>query len=168
MKLLKYPHILAAAGALLIGGCASEPQYNTTTYPNYTDPASGDDSKDIVGPGDQLETSRGTNQVGRWSYFREYTFEYNDSTVPQSFRDTTLGIVKHMKANPAVQVGVDGSMDPRGTDPKDALLTERREEAVRRALIEAGAPAHRVRIGTFGATENRRDRRVAVYLSIKH
>jgi len=49
-----------------------------------------------------------------------------------------------MQQNPSLQVGIDGSMDPRGTDPRNQDLSNRRVGAVRDALIQAGVPAYRI------------------------
>jgi outer membrane protein OmpA-like peptidoglycan-associated protein len=49
-----------------------------------------------------------------------------------------------------------------GTDPKDQSLADRRIEAVRNSLIEAGVPAYKIKSGAFGDPATRRDRRVEV------
>ena len=53
-------------------------------------------------------------------------------------------------------------MDPNGSDPRSQDLADRRVEAVRVALIKAGVPAYKIRIGPFGDSSTRRDRRVEV------
>ena len=53
-------------------------------------------------------------------------------------------------------------MDPNGTDPKDQGLTDRRVEAVRASLLDAGVPANRISVGAYGDAQTRRDRRVEV------
>ena len=74
-------------------------------------------------------------------------------------------IATYMNQNPSLQVGIDGSMDPRGTDPRNQDLSDRRVEAVRSALIQAGVPAHKIQTGAFGDTQLTRDRRVEVLIS---
>jgi outer membrane protein OmpA-like peptidoglycan-associated protein len=69
-----------------------------------------------------------------------------------------------MQQNPSLQVGIDGSMDPRGTDPRNQDLSDRRVGAVRDALIQAGVPAYRIQTGAFGDTRLTRDRRVEVLI----
>ncbi len=69
-----------------------------------------------------------------------------------------------MKQNPSLQIGIDGSMDPRGSDPRDQNLSDRRVSAVRDALIQAGVPASKIQTGAFGDTGLTRDRRVEVLL----
>ena len=61
-----------------------------------------------------------------------------------------------------LQIGIDGSMDPRGSDPRDQGLSDRRVGAVRDALIQAGVPSSKIQTGAFGDTRLTRDRRVEV------
>ena len=56
-------------------------------------------------------------------------------------------------------------MNPNGTDPRDQSLADRRVEAVRNSLIEAGVPANKIKSGAFGDPAARRDRRVEVLFS---
>jgi outer membrane protein OmpA-like peptidoglycan-associated protein len=100
--------------------------------------------------------------VGQWTSYREYMFSYNDARVRDSDSGKTAGIAAYMLANPSLSLGLDGSMAPDGTDPKDESLRDRRVEAVRTALIEAGVPAYRIKSGAFGDPLTRRDRRVEV------
>ena len=100
--------------------------------------------------------------VDRWTSFREFMFEYNGAdiyTVDQSKVDDIAG---YMKQNPSLQVGIDGSMDSRGSDPRDQNLSDRRVSAVRNALIKAGVPESKIQTGAFGDTRLARDRRVEV------
>jgi len=71
-------------------------------------------------------------------------------------------VVAYMKQNPSLRVGIDGSMDPRGTEPRNQDLSDRRVSAVRDALIKAGVPAAQIQVGTFGDAQYTRDRRVEV------
>jgi flagellar motor protein MotB len=40
--------------------------------------------------------------------------------------------------NPSIKVGIDGHTDPRGTNPYNQALSERRVQAIRDALMRAG------------------------------
>jgi outer membrane protein OmpA-like peptidoglycan-associated protein len=100
--------------------------------------------------------------VGNWTAYKSYTFAYNDSQVQDVDTAKSVDVAAYLKANPSLQIGIDGSMDPNGTDPKDQGLSDRRVEAVRVSLIAAGVPANRIAIGAFGDVQNRRDRRVEV------
>ena len=100
--------------------------------------------------------------VGSWTSYRDYTFAYNDSRVQDSDAAKSAAIAAYLKDNPSLQLGLDGSMDPRGNDPKNQDLSERRVEAVRASLLEAGVPAYKIKVGAFGDAQVRRDRRVEV------
>jgi outer membrane protein OmpA-like peptidoglycan-associated protein len=67
-----------------------------------------------------------------------------------------------MNRNPSLKIGIDGTMDPRGTDVHNQNLCDRRVKTIRDALVEAGVPAHKISVGAYGDVELRRDRRVEV------
>jgi outer membrane protein OmpA-like peptidoglycan-associated protein len=73
-------------------------------------------------------------------------------------------IAQYMRSNPSLAVGLDGSMDPRGSDPRNEELSNRRVRAIRDALVEAGVPISRIQTGQYGDARLRQDRRVAVML----
>jgi outer membrane protein OmpA-like peptidoglycan-associated protein len=100
--------------------------------------------------------------VGSWTSYRDYTFAYNDARVQDSDAAKSANIAAYMKANPSLQLGLDGTIDPRGADPKDQALSDRRVEAVRASLIDAGVPAYKIKVGAYGDSKTRRDRRVEV------
>ena len=58
-----------------------------------------------------------------------------------------------MKQNPSVQVGIDGFADPRGTDPHNQGLSERRVNGIRDALVNAGVSAGKIHTGAFGESQ---------------
>jgi len=74
-------------------------------------------------------------------------------------------IAAYMKQNPSLRIGIDGSMDPRGTDPRNQDLSDRRISAVRDALIQAGVPSSKIHSGAYGDAKLARDRRVEVLIS---
>ena len=74
-------------------------------------------------------------------------------------------IAHYMRNNPSLAVGLDGTMDPRGTDPRNQDLSDRRVRSIRNALVEAGVPISRIQIGAYGDARLAQDRRVAVMLS---
>jgi outer membrane protein OmpA-like peptidoglycan-associated protein len=71
-------------------------------------------------------------------------------------------IAQYLKGNPSMKVGLDGSMDPRGTDPRNQELRDRRVSAIRDALINAEVPDSKIQMGAFGDAKLARDRQVAV------
>lgn len=97
-----------------------------------------------------------------WTLYRELRFDFNRSNLQSSETRKVSEIANHLNRNPALNVAIDGSMDPRGSDPRDQDLSDRRVNVVRDALIKAGVPASRIQRGAFGDTKLVRDRRVAV------
>jgi outer membrane protein OmpA-like peptidoglycan-associated protein len=69
-------------------------------------------------------------------------------------------IAAYMKQNPSLRVGLDGYANPRGSDANN--LSQRRVDAVRDALIQAGVPAGNIQAGAFGDQQLKRDGRVEV------
>jgi hypothetical protein len=100
--------------------------------------------------------------VDRWTSFRDFWFAFNKADLPASEMSKVSEVVAYMKQSPSLRVGIDGSMDPRGTDPHNQDLSDRRISAVRDALIKAGVPAAQIQVGTFGDAQYTRDRRVEV------
>jgi outer membrane protein OmpA-like peptidoglycan-associated protein len=102
--------------------------------------------------------------VSLWTLYRDFRFEYNRSDLQASEAKKVSEIARYMKANPSLKIGLDGSMDPRGLDPRNQGLSDRRVSAIRDALIKAGVPASKIQLGAFGDKQLARDRRVAVLL----
>jgi outer membrane protein OmpA-like peptidoglycan-associated protein len=100
--------------------------------------------------------------VGQWTPYREFNFAYNDDRVTESDMAKSAGIAAYMNANPSLALGIDGSMDMSGTDPRDQSLSDRRVEAVRQSLIQAGVAPSRIKVGVFGTSSVHHDRRVNV------
>jgi outer membrane protein OmpA-like peptidoglycan-associated protein len=100
--------------------------------------------------------------VSLWTLYRNLRFDYDRSDLQASETKKVSEIAKYLKANPSLSVGLDGSMDPRGTDPRNQDLSDRRVTAIRNALVKAGVPASRIQTGAFGDSRLTHDRRVAV------
>jgi outer membrane protein OmpA-like peptidoglycan-associated protein len=103
--------------------------------------------------------------IARWVSFRDFWFDFNKVDLDASEMSKVSEIATYMNQNPSLRVGIDGSMDPRGTDPRNQDLSDRRVDAVRSALIQAGVPAYKIQTGAFGDTQLTRDRRVEVLIS---
>jgi len=118
----------------------------------------------VQGPVGSTGAQGAVGVVDRWTSFREYVFEYNGANISTSDQSKATEIAGYVNQNPSLQIGIDGSMDPRGNDPRDQGLSDRRVGAVRDALIQAGVPASKIQTGAFGDTRLTRDRRVEVLL----
>jgi outer membrane protein OmpA-like peptidoglycan-associated protein len=102
--------------------------------------------------------------VDRWTSYRDVWFDVDSADIRRSDTGKATEIAAYLKQNPSLQVGIDGSMDPRGTDPRNQDLSDRRVNAVRESLIQAGVPADKIKAGPFGDEKLRRDGRVEVLL----
>jgi len=102
--------------------------------------------------------------VDRWTSFRDFWFDFNKADLPASELSKVAEVAVYMKQNPSLRIGIDGSMNPRSTDPYNQDLSDRRISAVRDALIRAGVPASKIQTGTFGDTQVARDRHVEVLI----
>lgn len=99
--------------------------------------------------------------VNKWTLYRDFGFDYDASDLSASEMKKVSEIVQYLKQNPSLKVGLDGSMDPRGSDPQNQSLSDRRVNAVRDALINEGVPKAKIQTGAFGDPKLARDRRVA-------
>lgn len=103
--------------------------------------------------------------MDRWTSYREFWFDQNSAVVRDSETFMLTEIASYMKKNPSLQLGIDASMNPRGSNPQDQDLSNRRVNAIRDALVEAGVPIQMITFGAYGDPELRRDRRVEVLIA---
>jgi outer membrane protein OmpA-like peptidoglycan-associated protein len=116
-----------------------------------------------------------TGAAKPWSTFRDFLFDFDKSEIRPNETKHVADIAAYMKQNPAVNVGIDGHTDPRGTDALNPGLSERRVNAISEALVNAGVPASRIKTGAFGESQPKcsaptepcwqSDRRVEVLIS---
>jgi outer membrane protein OmpA-like peptidoglycan-associated protein len=100
------------------------------------------------------------SQYGAWTPYRDFWFDSNNSMLQSSDTTKVSDIANYVTQNPTQHVGIDGSIDPKNPD-----LGSRRVNSVRDALIQAGVPASKIQIGSFGNPQLQRDRRVEVLVS---
>lgn len=110
-----------------------------------------------------------------WAKFNNILFDFDKSDIRANETSKVAAIATYLNQNPSAKVGIDGYADPRGTDPYNQALSERRVNAIQAALVKAGVPSHKIQTGAFGEkrlkcgekTEEcwQRDRRVEVLVS---
>jgi peptidoglycan-associated lipoprotein len=110
-----------------------------------------------------------------WARFNNILFDFDKSDIRANETSKVSDIAAYLNQNPSAKVGIDGYADPRGTDPYNQGLSERRVDAIQAALVKAGVPGHKIQTGAFGEkrlkcgekTEEcwQRDRRVEVLVS---
>jgi outer membrane protein OmpA-like peptidoglycan-associated protein len=97
--------------------------------------------------------------INHWTSYRDFRFESNQAKFQPSQTDKVSEIATYLKANPSLNAGIDGSMQPRNRD-----LSDQRVGTVRDALINAGVSPSRIQAGTFGDTKLPHDGRVVVFI----
>jgi len=137
-------------------------------------PAGPSGPEGASGPTGQTGARGPAGVVEKWTAFRNFLFDFDRADIRSAETDKVWEIAAYMRQNPSLQVGIDGYADPRGTDPHNQALSQRRVDAVRDALIEAGVPAYKIQAVAFGtarppcndSTEAcwQRDRRVEVLI----
>ena len=108
-----------------------------------------------------------TGVVTRWTSYRDFWFESGKAVLYSSDSDKLAEIAAYMKANPSLQLGIDGSTNPRATSEYTLVLCSNRVKALRKALITAGVPAYRISEGMFGDVNLRRSGRVEVLIKTR-
>ena len=99
-----------------------------------------------------------------WVSYRDFLFESSQTVIRDVDWTQVSDIAAYMEANPSLQLGIDGSTNPRATQRSDRDLCDNRVKAVRDALILAGVPPTRIRDGLFGDVRLRRSGRVEVLI----
>ena len=109
-----------------------------------------------------------------WTAFNDFLFDFDKANVRQNEMSKVSDIAAHLQKNPSLTVGIDGHTDPRGTDLYNQALSERRVDAIKSALMNAGVPADKIKTGAFGESKVKctdqseacwqRDRRVEVLI----
>ena len=107
-------------------------------------PAGAQGTSGSVGPQAQAGAAK------QWSSFKDFLFDTDKSDIRSNETSKVSEISVYMKQNPSVQVGIDGFADPRGTNPHNQGLSERRVNAIRDALVKAGVPGDKIKTGAFG------------------
>jgi peptidoglycan-associated lipoprotein len=134
-------------------------------------PAGAQGAQGPAGPAGAQATAA---DVKRWASFNNILFDFDKSEIRSNETSRVSDVAVYMKQNPTARVGIDGHADPRGTDPYNQDLSERRVGAIRDALVNAGVAVGRIHTGAFGETQPichdsteacwQRDRRVEVLI----
>lgn len=130
-----------------------------------TGPASAGQA--TIGPGSRLPDAAadGTDLPAiRWVAYRQFAFGFDRSDIDPAEVSKVAEIAKYMAQNPSLVAGLDGSVALHGNHMHDQILTDRRVGAVRDALVAAGVPADKIKVGEFADPELKRDRQIQVLL----
>jgi hypothetical protein len=88
---------------------------------------------------------------GDWSLYIDYTFAAESSAISDVDRTKARRVADYLDRNPSLQVGLDG-------------MNQHRVFSVRDALLGAGVPSSKIRIGAFAEPRLRGERRVLVMI----
>ena len=69
--------------------------------------------------------------------FKDVLFDYDKAEVRSDEQAKITQLAEYIKQNDGLVVRLDGHADPRGSDPYNMKLSERRVTAVKKALIAA-------------------------------
>ena len=83
----------------------------------------------------------------RWTKFNDILFDFDKSDIRANETSKVAAVAAYLKQNPSAQVAIDGHADPRGTDPYNQALSQRRVNAIRDALVKAGVPGDKIQAG---------------------
>lgn len=85
-----------------------------------------------------------------WTKFNDILFDFDKSDIRANETSKVAAVAAYLKQKPSAQVAIDGHADPRGTDPYNQALSQRRVTAIRDALVKAGVPGDKIQTGAFG------------------
>lgn len=105
------------------------------------------------GPAGPMGSQATAVEVKKWSSFSNILFDFDKSSVRADETSKVANIAAYLKQNPTARVGIDGHTDPRGTDPYNQSLSERRVSTVSEALVAAGVATGRIQTGAYGENQ---------------
>ena len=88
--------------------------------------------------------------VANWTKFNDILFDFDKSDIRSNETGKVADLATYVQQNPTTMVGIDGYADPRGTEKYNQALSERRVNAIRDALTQAGVARDKIQTGAFG------------------
>lgn len=128
--------------ALLAVGCASKKPKNT-----QDDAATGADG---ANQGLTLELN-GDSDGGKAGGLQTVYFGFDSSNLDSDTKETLQANADYLKANPNVDVQIEGHTDERGGRQYNLALGERRANAVRDYLVALGVQGKRISTISYGS-----------------
>lgn len=92
--------------------------------------------------------AKGTDFV--WTAFSDVLFDSNRAELRTDEAKKVAELAALLKSNPGYRVELEAFADPRGSQQYNMTLSQRRMQAVRSALIEAGVPADQITAAAYG------------------
>lgn len=94
-----------------------------------------------------------------WVSYRDFWFNTSSAEILAAQTGVIADMAEYVKRNPSLILGIDGHENPQALE-----LSHHRVDAVRSALVGAGVPAERIKVGAFGDPKLRREGRVEVLI----
>lgn len=145
-KIFRIQLFIALAAVLALSSCATKKK-------KPTDPATG--NQPTVGsssePADLSSIElMADSDSGKAGALRTVNFGFNSSSLSSSAKEILQGNADFLKANPSVDVTVEGHCDERGGREYNIALGERRAKSVRNYLTALGVDSGRVKTISYG------------------
>lgn len=134
--------------AIVLVGCASEPEESTATMSEgaAVDSGAGSDARIAALPTQDPRSQKWLDiNVGD-----RVLFEYDESDLTGEARDTVMKVATWMQSYPDVTLTLEGHADERGTREYNLALGERRANSVRRHLEALGVDGNRLSVLSYG------------------
>lgn len=151
------PTLTLIACAVLLAGCpkkpstVDEPAKAAETVPSTsgadTSAAGGAGSGDIRALPDDKSSAGSTAALGPNATF---LFDFDSEDVRPDYQSQIADYGKQLSQNRAARVRLEGHTDERGSREYNIALGERRAQAIRRALLLAGATDAQLTTVSFG------------------
>ena len=161
--------VLIIASAALAAGCSANPPEaeNRGQLVGASKSTGIEVSPDVSAdvPRAQAQLADHTLRVGTspsWVAIRIFTFDYDNSSIGAADANKAAEISEYVSRNPTLRIVIDGSVNPRGIDPHNPGLRDRRVEVVREALIAAGVSPFMIETRASGSERVLGDRSIEV------
>jgi len=101
--------------------------------------------------------------VALWTTWCDFGFDGNEARLPVSEMEIISEIAAYLAQNPFLEIGIDGSMKG-GATQSARNLSDRRAASVRDALLQAGVPVYKIRIGALSNPDRRQEDAIQVLM----
>jgi peptidoglycan-associated lipoprotein len=98
----------------------------------------------------QAEEIRAEQAASTAAGLRDVFFAYDSFAITDEGRQALSRAAEWLKANPNIQLKIEGHCDERGTSAYNLVLGEKRAKAVRNYLVELGVGANRLAVVSYG------------------
>ena len=135
-SILKFTAVFAIVG--FISACSSNPK--STQLPDHI--ATPGQSADIV------DTARGPSLT-----LDDVLFDFEQSSLRPEAQSTVVKAVSYLKANPQRRAIVEGHTDTTGDAQFNHMLSVKRSEAIKQAMLSQGIAERRIEVSGLGETQ---------------